>query len=80
MTRDDKENIAAILGILLATVSLGIFLVFVVGLAVTKFWNLFAPEMFGAPVADWKHGIGLVGFVVCLRGCLGDLVSVKARR
>ena len=80
MTNEDKENLAAIIGIVLATMLLGVFFVFFAGWAAVMFWNLFAPPMFGWPVAEWRNGIGFVGFLLCLRGCLGSEMSIKSRR
>lgn len=80
MTQDDKENVAAIIGMVLAASTLGVFIVLAGGFAVATSWNLFAPAMFDAPAAQWKNGIGLVGFLWCLRACIGDSFSVKSRR
>jgi hypothetical protein len=80
MTDDDKENLAAIIGIVLATMSLGVFFVFFAGWAAVMFWNLFAPPMLGWPEAEWRNGIGFVGFLMCVRGCLGSEFSIKSRR
>jgi len=80
MTDEDKENIAAIIGIVLATTLLGVFFGFFAGWAAVMFWNLFAPPMFGWPAAEWRNGIGFVGFLFCVRGCLGSELSFKSRR
>lgn len=80
MNSDAKEKLAIAVGFLLAASSLAIIAVFVGGWAVTVFWNRFGPPMFGMPEAEWRNGIGLVGFLLCIRGCLGCDITIKSRR
>lgn len=68
MTRDTKDSIATIVGLFFAAGLSGLVVVLVAGFAVAKFWNFFAPELLGAPVACWKNGIGFVGFLMCISG------------
>jgi hypothetical protein len=80
MTEEDKENLAAIIGIVLATTLLVVFFVLLAGWAAVMFWNLFAPPILGWPAAEWRNGIGFIGFLLCVRGCLGSEFSIKSRR
>lgn len=73
----DSELIARFgAGIIVAGVAF-VAIVFGLGYASSRFWNLFAPEMFGLPPATWLHGVGFAGFVACARACLGSL-SVRS--
>lgn len=70
MDAKDRDAIAALIVGVFAFLALGILVVLGLGWASAKFWNLFAPGLFGMPSATTQNGIGFSGFLFCVRSAL----------
>lgn len=72
-----RDAIANLFGAACAFATVGIFIVFAVGYGFSRFWNLFAPDLFDAPAATISNGIGAAGLLFCARVCLGLSAEYK---
>lgn len=73
MKADEKDMIAGVVVAILGGMVLATACVFVAGWAASFFWNMFAPPLFDAPQAELRNGIGIVGFLMCLRASVPEI-------
>lgn len=74
------DALALAIGMILATISLGIVCIAGGGVVLMLFWNCAMPDLFGLPEATYRNAVGLVGLAVGARAVLGTSVSLKKER
>lgn len=73
MKPEDKDLIAGVVVAILGGMVLGAVVVLIAGWAASFFWNMFAPALFDAPRAELRNGIGIIGFLMCLRATVPEI-------
>lgn len=68
-----KDYIAEAFFAACAFLVFGTFIVFAAGYGISRCWNLVVPDLFGAPEATVRNGIGLAGLLFLFRSCIAPL-------